>query len=134
MLAVSGIAVDAPGGVLGGSYSFLRLSRLGASNKVAKKVLATVEDGKPVVVFFRNPRSLDDEATAESVKYLKSHTKKLAVFSDDVENTKSYGRLVENLGVTQAPAIVFINRRGTASLVEGYVDGPSLAQVIADAR
>ena len=30
--------------------------------------------------------------------------------------------------MTQAPAIVFINRRGKASLVEGYVDGPSLAR------
>jgi hypothetical protein len=133
-LVVAGAEVDAPGGVLGGAYTFLRVSRAGASIKVAKKVLATVEDGKPVVVFFRNPKSLDDKATAESVKYLQSHTKKLGVFTDDVENTKSYGRLVENLGVTQAPAIVFINRRGTASLVEGYVDGPSLAQVIADAR
>jgi thioredoxin-related protein len=51
-----------------------------------------------------------------------------------VEHTRSYGELVENLGVSQAPAIVFINRRGRASLVEGYVDGQSLAQVIADAR
>ena len=29
---------------------------------------------------------------------------------------------------------VFVNRRGKASLVEGYVDGPSLRQVVADAR
>ena len=56
------------------------------------------------------------------------------VLSDDVRNVDRYGKLLENLGVTQAPAIVVINRRGTASSVEGYVDGPSLAQVIADAR
>jgi hypothetical protein len=29
---------------------------------------------------------------------------------------------------------VFIDRRGTARVIEGYVDGPSLAQVVADAR
>ena len=68
------------------------------------------------------------------MKYLDGHTKKLVVFTDDVANTERYGQLVENLGVTQAPAIVFIDRRGTASLVEGYVDGPSLAQVVADRR
>jgi hypothetical protein len=134
MLVIAGLEVDAPGGVLGGSYSFLRISRLGASGKVSKKVLRAVEQRKPVVVFFRNPNGLDDRATAESVSYLRSHAKKLAVFTDDVENTKTYGKLLENLGVNQAPAIVFINRRGTASLIEGYVDGRSLAQVIADAR
>ena len=134
LLAIAGLEVDAVGGVLGGSYSFLRLGRIGESTQVAKQVLRAVEQHKRVVVFFRNPKALDDDATADSVKYLKSHTKKLVVFTDDAANTKSYGRLVENLGVTQAPAIVYINRRGTASLVEGYVDGPSLAQVIADAR
>jgi hypothetical protein len=72
--------------------------------------------------------------TSQSVNYLDEHTKKLFVFTDDVANTERYGQLVENLGVTQAPAIVYIDRRGTASLVEGYVDGPSLAQVIADRR
>jgi hypothetical protein len=133
-LVAAALAVDAPGGVVGGTYSFLRLGRVGDSTHVANKVLRAVEQHKQVVVLFRNPRSLDDKATTESLQYLKSHTKKLVVFTDDVENTKSYGKLLENLGVTQAPAIVFINRRGTASLVEGYVDGPSLAQVIADAR
>ncbi|HKP20832.1 MAG TPA: hypothetical protein VJT68_04910 [Thermoleophilaceae bacterium] len=134
LLAVTGLLVDAPGGVTGAGYSFLRLARVGNSTQVAKKVLRTVKQHKPVVVFFHNPLALDDRATAASVSYLKSHAKKLAVFSDNVQNTKSYGKLLENLGVTQAPAIVFINRRGTASLIEGYVDGPSLAQVIADAR
>jgi hypothetical protein len=133
-LAVAGLAVDAPGGVVGATYSFMRLTRVAESTQVAKKVLRAVEQDKEVVVFFRNPRALDDDATAQSVKYLDAHTKKLAVYTDDVQNTRSYGKLLENLGVTQAPAIVFINRRGRASLVEGYVDGPSLAQVIADAR
>jgi len=134
VLILSAMAIDAPGGLSGTTYAFLRLNRMSDSEKVAKKVLRAVEQDKEVVVFFRNPRALDDDATAQSVKYLNVHNKKLAVFTDDVEHTRSYGKLLENLGVTQAPAIVFINRRGTASLVEGYVDGPSLAQVIADAR
>jgi thioredoxin-related protein len=126
--------VDAPGGVVGGTYSFLRVNRVGDSTQVAKKVLRAVEQRKEVVIFFRNPKGLDDKATAESVKYLESHTKRLAVYTDDVEHARSYGELLQNVGVTQAPAIVFVNRRGKASLVEGYVDGPSLRQVVADAR
>jgi hypothetical protein len=134
ILLLSAMTIDAPGGISGTTYAFLRLNRMSDSEKVAKKVLRAVEQDREVVVFFRNARALDDKATAQSVKYLDVHNKKLAVFTDDVEHTRSYGKLLENLGVTQAPAIVFINRRGTASLVEGYVDGPSLAQVIADAR
>ena len=134
MLAISALVIDAPGGLSGTTYAFLRLDRQSDSEKVAKKVLRAVERNQEVVVFFRNPRALDDKATAQSIKYLDAHTKKLAVFTDDVEHTRSYGKLLENLGVSQAPAIVFINRRGRASLVEGYVDGQSLAQVIADAR
>ena len=56
-----------------------------------------------------------------------------------VEEGKASGRspeqvLLEDLGVTQAPAIVIIGRSGKAKLVEGYIDGPSLVQVVADAR
>jgi hypothetical protein len=99
-----------------------------------KKAERAVAAHKKVVIFFQNPRALDDKAVADSVKSLDRRTKNVVVLSDDVRNVDLYGKLLENLGVTQAPAIVFINRRGTASLVEGYVDGPSLAQVIADAR
>jgi hypothetical protein len=133
-LGALAMGLDAPGGVVGTTYAILSINRFGESNEVAKKVLRAVENGEETVVFFRNPKALDDRATADSVSYLKAHTKKIVVFTDDVANTERYGRLVENLGVTQAPAIVFINRRGTASLVEGYVDGPSLAQVVADRR
>ena len=128
------MGLDAPGGVAGTTFSVLAINRVSTSTEVAKKVLRAVENGQETVVFFRNPAALDDRATGESVKYLSGHAKKLTVFTDDVKNVSRYGKLVENLGVTQAPAIVFIDRRGTARVIEGYVDGPSLAQVVADAR
>ena len=134
VLVVSALGVDAPGGLVGTTLSFLRLNRAAESAAVSQKVLRAIERRQEVVVFFKNPKGLDDKATAQSVKYLKGRSKKTAVFSDDVKNVRNYGRLVENLGVSQAPAIVFINRRGTASIVEGYIDGPSLAQVVADSR
>ena len=56
------------------------------------------------------------------------------VLTDDIRNVDRYGKLLEDLGVNQAPAIVIIGRSGKAQLIEGYVDGPSLVQVVADAR
>jgi hypothetical protein len=98
------------------------------------KAERAVADNKKVVVFFKNPRAFDDRAVADSVRFVDRRAKKVVVLSDYLGNVDRYGRLLENLGVTQAPAIVVIGRSGKASLVEGYVDGPSLAQVVADAR
>ena len=89
---------------------------------------------KKVVILFQNPRALDDKAVADSVRSLDRKTKHVVVLSDYLGNVDNYGKLLENLGVSQAPAIVVIGRSGKAELVEGYVDGPSLVQVVADAR
>jgi hypothetical protein len=98
------------------------------------KAERAVAANKKVVIFFKNPRALDDKAVADSVRSLDRKTKNVVVLSDDLRNVDNYGKLLENLGVTQAPAIVVIGRSGKAQLVEGYVDGPSLVQVVADAR
>ena len=99
-----------------------------------KKAERAVADHKKVVILFENPRALDDRAVADSVRTLDRRTKNVVVLSDDLRNVDNYGKLLENLGVNQAPAIVVIGRSGKARLVEGYVDGPSLVQVVADAR
>ena len=98
------------------------------------KAERAVADHKKVVIFFENPRALDDKAVADSVRSLDRKTKNVVVLSDDLRNVDNYGKLLENLGVTQAPAIVVIGHSGKAELVEGYIDGPSLVQVVADAR
>jgi hypothetical protein len=99
-----------------------------------KKAERAVAAHKKVVIFFHNPRALDDKAVADSVRSLDRKTKNVVVLSDDLRNVDNYGKLLEDLGVTQAPAIVVIGRSGKAQLVEGYIDGPSLVQVVADAR
>ena len=99
-----------------------------------RKAERAVADHKKVVILFQNPRALDDKAVADSVRSLDRKTKNVVVLSDDLRNVDNYGKLLENLGVNQAPAIVIIGRSGKAQLVEGYIDGPSLVQVVADAR
>jgi len=98
------------------------------------KAERAVADNKKVVIFFENPRALDDQAVAQSVRSLDRRTKKVMVLADDVRNAEHYGSLLEDLQVSQAPAIVVIGRSGNAELIEGYVDADSLVQVVADTR
>ncbi len=98
------------------------------------KAERAVADNRKVVIFFQNPKGIDDKAVAKSVRSLDRRTKSVVVLTDDVRNADHYGSMVEDLGVNQAPAIVVIGRSGKASLIEGYIDAESLVQVVADAR
>ena len=98
------------------------------------KAERAVADNRKVVIFFQNPKGIDDKAVAQSVRSLDRRTKSVVVLTDDVRNADRYGSMVEDLGVNQAPAIVVIGRSGKASLIEGYIDAESLVQVVADAR
>jgi thioredoxin-related protein len=85
------------------------------------------------VIFFRNPRGLDDRAVRQAVNAVDRNTQAV-VLTDHVDAVERYGKLVEDLGVSQAPSIVIIDRTGNARLIEGYVDPGSLTQAVADAR
>jgi hypothetical protein len=98
------------------------------------KAERAVAQGRKVVIFFENPRGLDDQAVDASVRALRRETKNVVVLPDHVGNVDEYGSMVEDLGVNQTPAVVVIDRRGSARLIEGYVDSQSLVQVVADAR
>jgi hypothetical protein len=98
------------------------------------KAERAVAQGRKVVIFFENPRALDDQAVSVSVRALKRETKNVVVLTDHVGNADEYGSMVEDLGVNQTPAVVVIDSRGSARLIEGYVDSKSLVQVVADAR
>ena len=98
------------------------------------KAERAVADNRKVVILFRNPRALDDQAVTDSVRSVDRRMKSVVVLTDVVENVDRYGSLLEDLGVSQAPAIVVIDRSGEASLIEGYTDAKSLAQVVADVR
>ena len=59
------------------------------------------------MIFFQNPKGLDDRAVEQSVRALDRRTKAVVVLTDDVER-RPLRVLVEDLGVNQAPAIVVI--------------------------
>lgn len=108
------------------------------TNNNPQRLAHAVKDHRKALIFFEQSRGeqargLDDKATAEAVRAADRQTKAL-VLSDDVRNTKRYGKLVEDVGVTQAPAIVIVDRHGRAHLIEGYVDAETLVQELSDAR
>jgi thioredoxin-related protein len=59
---------------------------------------------------------------------------KALVLSDPVDAVDRYGKLVQDLGVSETPSIVIIDSKGKAKLIEGYVDSATLTQAVADAR
>jgi hypothetical protein len=92
-----------------------------------------VRDHKQVVILFRNSRGLDDRAMTSVMRDVDRRTKAL-VLTDEVDAVDRYGKLVEDLGVSQTPSVVIIDRSGKAQLIEGYVDSDTLTQAVADAR
>jgi thioredoxin-related protein len=85
------------------------------------------------VIFFRNPSGLDDRAVAGSVRAVE-RSSNAVVLTDHVDAVERYGKLVEDLGVSQTPSIVLIDHAGDARLIEGFIDPQSLTQAVADAR
>lgn len=98
-----------------------------------RKAARAVADGKKVVILFQNPEALDDRAMRGVMRQLDARTRAV-VLTDNVDAVDRYRSMVEDLGVSQTPAVVLIDRRGDARLIEGYVDTDTLAQAVADAR
>ncbi len=92
-----------------------------------------MRDHKKVVILFRNERGLDDRAMTSVLRDVDRRTKAL-ILSDPVGAVERYGKLVEDLGVSQTPSVVIIDRTGKAQLLEGYVDSDTLTQAVSDAR
>ena len=87
---------------------------------------------KIVVLAFFQPGA-DDRATQSAVRALqRRHV--AVVFSERIGRIGSYRSVVGNLGVSQAPAVVIVNQKRQARVVEGYVDAETLAQEVVDAR
>jgi hypothetical protein len=97
------------------------------------KAARAVRDHKKVVILFRNSRGLDDRAMAAVMRSVDRRTKAV-VLTDDVAAVERYGKLVEDVGVSQTPSIVIIDRSGHARLLEGFTDADTLTQAVADAR
>jgi hypothetical protein len=88
---------------------------------------------KTVVLYFHGPESADETATAKAVAGLEGK-RGVAVMKVPIERLNAYRDLIGQLGIAQAPAVVIVGRNRAARVIEGYIDPPTLAQDVADAR
>jgi hypothetical protein len=116
------------GGVSGGNVSLKAMTSPNPG-----RAARAVRKHQKVVILFRNSRGLDDRAMAAVMRSVDQRTKAL-VLTDDVAAVERYGKLVEDVGVSQTPSIMIIDRSGRARLIEGYVDSDTLTQAVSDAR
>jgi hypothetical protein len=100
---------------------------------VPPSVARAIEARKTVVILFRGSGSADDHATARAVAGLRGQ-RGVAVFSDLIGRLGRYRAVVGDLGISQAPAVVIVDRGRSARVVEGYIDPTTLAQDVADSR
>lgn len=106
-----------------------RAERLGMPPAVAR----ALDQRKTVVLYFRGSDSADDRATARAVASLRGN-RGVVVFSDRLGRLGRYRAVVGDLGISQAPAVVIVDRSRSARVVQGYVDPATLAQDVADSR
>jgi hypothetical protein len=136
MMGVGALMVQQPGLAAARANDFDFSELTGGSAPLTdnpQRAARAIKAGKKVVLLFHNPDGLDDRAMRRVVNELDGRTQ-AAVFIDHVDAVDRYGKLVEDLGVSQTPAVVLIDRAGEARLIEGYADTETLAQAVADAR
>jgi hypothetical protein len=122
-VVLSGIA-----GIAGADANAVRAATANGPRRFSR----AFDQHRKIVLFFGQGGS-DDQATALAVQSA-TRGAHVVVIGDTVGNVDAYGKLVQRLGVDHAPAIVLVDRRGRARLLEGYVDSGVLRQAIADAR
>lgn len=88
---------------------------------------------KRVVVLVFTQGGAEDDAVRDAVGEVRGR-RGVSVFSDRVEDITDYRRVVGELEVDRAPAVVIVRRDGKAEVVEGYIDAGSLVQQVEDAR
>jgi hypothetical protein len=86
-----------------------------------------------VVLFFYDPAASDDQATRAAIRAVHSAGGRVALFQDTVAHISSYRRIVSALGISQSPAMVVIDRRRHAELLQGYLDSGTIRQTVRDA-
>jgi hypothetical protein len=106
--------------------------KAGAAVGLPQDVAKALAERHVVVLFFFQPGAADDHATAASVAALRHQGGRLSVFTAPVTRLSDYRRLVNGLDITSVPSTVIVGRDRKARVLEGFLDGRTLAQEVAD--
>ncbi|MGH2979537.1 MAG: hypothetical protein ACRDLQ_07855 [Solirubrobacterales bacterium] len=97
------------------------------------RVARALDAKKTVVILFWNRGGIDDRSVKGAVDRLPRRGGKTAVFTDTVGNLSNYTRITAAASVTQTPALVIVNPKGQAELLNGYYDFQTIRQFVRDA-
>jgi hypothetical protein len=109
--------------------------------KLPKSVAAALTDRKVLVLGVLSqdakrwrPLADDDRYVRNALKRTNRYHGGVVVKTVGLDKLSTYGPLVNDLGVTQSPSIVVIDRNLKGTVLTGYVDRVAINQSIADAR
>ena len=97
------------------------------------RVARALDAKKTVVILFWNKGGVEDRSVKNSVDQLPRRGGRTAVFTDKVANLSSYTRITAAASVTQTPALVVVNRKGQAEVLNGYYDFQTIRQYVRNA-
>lgn len=97
------------------------------------RVAGALDAKKTVVILFWDKGAVDDRSVKGSVDRLPRRGGKTAVFTDRISNLSRYTRITAAASVTQTPALVIVNPKGQAEVLNGYYDFQTLRQFVANA-
>jgi hypothetical protein len=97
------------------------------------RLASALDAKKTVVVLFWNKAGVDDRSVKDSVDRLPRRGGKTAVFTDKVANLSNYTRITAAASVNQTPALVIVNRKGEAEVLNGYYDFQTIRQYVRNA-
>ena len=98
----------------------------------AAMVRKAMARGYAVVFFFTSPGAADDAATRAGVDSLDG-MRRVVVVRAGLNELTAFRPVLAGAGVSQVPAVVVASAGHPARLLEGYVDGGTLRQTVADA-
>lgn len=109
--------------------------------KLPKSVAGALKERKTIVLGVFSDETSNWRPMADDDRYVRNALKKTNRYDGEVfaknislSELSTYGPLVNDLGVTQSPAVVVIDRNLKGTVLTGFVDRVAINQAIADAR
>jgi hypothetical protein len=103
------------------------------SQGLPSPVAKALDAKKTVVILFWNKKGVEDRSVKKSVDRLPRRGGKVAKFTDTVNHLSRYTRVTAAANISTSPAVVVVNRRGQAEVLNGYNDYQTINQFVSNA-
>ncbi|MCL6440843.1 MAG: hypothetical protein K6T27_05045 [Thermoleophilum sp.] len=103
------------------------------SSSLPAAFLRSLERGRTVVLFFYDPRGIEDSDVAAAVRAVE-RSRLAPVVRARSTRIDDYAQVLGKIEINQVPAVVIVGRDRKARVVEGYIDPETLVQEVRDSR